>query len=369
MKNTSDDLSMYRALSPIDVRAYLTANGWREERVLPQRGGFWQNPAFPGRQVPVPASPSVGDYSQRLRDMVEILAQLQNCSPLSILSDLQRSGVDLIRLRLSTPGIDEGSLPLEVGVALHAAARDAIYASAFASASAQPRPYYQARPPQAVSDFMEQIRLGQTERGSYIINIESPVAPALFGAVEAIPPPFARQVSETLARSLHALSAAASTGDAQQIQSSVQAGVSANLCDALAGALSHAGQQGELEIRFTWAQTRPTAISVSHFEFNQQQAAILSEAARWLRSIAELDAYEVEGIIHQLSQDNEAILFTPIEGRNRRVRTKFPAHYREALIRAFDNRSLIRCTGELCITPTSAELRHPRNLVLLPLDE
>ncbi len=83
------------------------------------------------------------------------------------------------RVRLVSSENDDGSVSLEKGVELMESARNAMYASAWAAASKHRRSDYTSRPPKVVSDFMAAIRLGQTERGSYVVALEAAVAPEL----------------------------------------------------------------------------------------------------------------------------------------------------------------------------------------------
>ena len=53
---------------------------------------------------------------------------------------------------------------------------------AAACAAIEPRAVYAARKPERAMAYLRQIRLGPTEAGSFVVTVESPVAPRLLQA-------------------------------------------------------------------------------------------------------------------------------------------------------------------------------------------
>jgi hypothetical protein len=370
MKLAITDNEPFAVLNPLEVKAYLLAAGWNEVRVLPGRGSFWRHPSNECCELPLPYDRSIGDFPDRMRDAVEVLSQVEDRSPLGVLKDLEQAGQDVIRVRLVSSEIEDGSLPLERGVELLAAARNTLYASALAASSSHRRPYYYSRPPKNVSDFMEGVRLGQTERGSYVVAIETPVAPELQEQTEQTPEPFGRKVTRTLTSALEVLLGAANRGNARDIERSVSAGVSANLCSALADALRLSGSHGEVEVRVTWARTRRVPDSApGKISFPSYLGGVISEAAGLLRSISEIENFELEGTVYQLRQDTEAIILGLVDGRYRKVRLTFPPEFREELIRGYRERSILRCFGELRQVGKTSELVNARSFSIEETDE
>jgi len=344
--------------------------GWSEARILSGRGSFWRHPSDENCELPLPFDRSVGDFTDRMRDAVEVLARVEERSPLGVLKDLERVGQDVIRVRLVSSEIEDGSVPLERGVELMEAARNAVYASALAASAKHRKAYYYSRPLKAVSDFMESVRLGQTERGSYVVAIETPVAPALQEQTEQTPEPFGRTVTRTLANSLQVLLEVANRGNAKDIECSVSSGVSANLCSAIAGALRLSGAQSELEGRVSWARTRRVSDSTpGRISFPSYLGGVISEAAGLLRSISGIEGFELEGTVYQLRQDTEALILGLVDGRYRKVRLTFPPEFREELIKAYRERTILRCVGELRQIGKTSELMNARSFSIEETDE
>lgn len=369
MKLAITDRESFAALNPLEVRAYLVDTGWSEARVLAGRGSFWLHPSGDGGEVPLPYDRSVGDFAERMRDTVEVLARVEERSQLAVLIDLERAGLDVIRVRLASSEIEDGSVPLDRGVELMESVRNTVYASACAASARHRRAYYYSRPPKTVSDFMAGVRLGQTERGSYVVAIETPVAPELHEQTELTPEPFGRTVTRTMTSALQVLLEAANSGKAKEIERAVSSGVSANLCSAVADALSLTGAQGELEVRVSWARTRRVSDTTpAKVSFPSYLGGVIGEAAGLLRSISEIEGFELEGTVYQLRQDTEAIIQGLVEGRYRKVRLTFPPEFREEIIRAYEERSMLRCVGELRQAGKSSELHNARSFSIEDTD-
>src|ERR1700683_1261036 len=99
MKLVITDRESFAALNPLEVRAYLLNTGWSEARVLGGRGSFWRYPGDENCELPLPYDRSVGDFTDRMRDAVEVLAQVEGRAPLGVLKDLEQAGQDVIRVR------------------------------------------------------------------------------------------------------------------------------------------------------------------------------------------------------------------------------------------------------------------------------
>ena len=119
---------------------------------------------------------------------------------------------DLIRVRAPSREAESGSLPLEQAVAFVERSRDLVLAAACAAITK--RAYFATRKPTRATEYLSRVRMGQIERGSYVLTILSPVAPALASEGELPldlepPEPYERQVTRTLAEGLAAMERAA----------------------------------------------------------------------------------------------------------------------------------------------------------------
>jgi hypothetical protein len=142
---------------------------------------------------------------------------------------------------------------------------------AAASTALAPRAVLSAVTLDQAREFARRVRLGQTERSSSVLTVQSPVRPQLDyrpgvpAEADVAAVPYERRVMRTLARSLDAVRRSAvdatASGSAQSFVEAVELGVSANLCEAVAGMLD-APETQALSVRFTWSPVRPEQTDV-----------------------------------------------------------------------------------------------------------
>lgn len=167
----------FASLSPLDLRAYLLARGWTEEDRLGDKAlVLARQVAGEGFEILLPLREDLGDFVSRMAEAVHLLAQVEQRSETSILADLSLAGCDVVRVR-AADAADYGTIGLIGGVTLYTQARELLLAAACAANA--PRPVFHNRKPQVALDYLGNVRMGQTERGSYVATLLSPVDPAL----------------------------------------------------------------------------------------------------------------------------------------------------------------------------------------------
>ena len=184
------------AVQPLELVAYLRSVGWRQIKESVGNWSIWtfkdsENEEF---EVGVPLNRSLRDYRSRMADVLEVLEAVESRSQLQILRDLLVTGIDVVRLRLPDSHVRNAAIPLEDGAVIVQKAKELmLYA---ASATVKPQSYYPGRRSKQASDYMRRTRLDQTEPGSFVVTILSPVAPSLsnvHGHFWAPEEPFERQ--------------------------------------------------------------------------------------------------------------------------------------------------------------------------------
>ena len=129
-------------------------------------------------------------------EALQTLEAIEQRSQFEILADIQQASFDIIRWRIIQEDSGDGAIPLEDGQ---------LFITQLLAA-AQPMQWVANRKPAAATEYMRHVRLGQSERGSYVVTVQSPVPPALpIHGIDDQPDPFERRVSLTLANALHTL--------------------------------------------------------------------------------------------------------------------------------------------------------------------
>lgn len=268
MRAAIHDVDTLKGLKPLEVAQYLRAKGWRQEGDLGSKATLWVANTDATDEIVLPMRRDFGDFDLRMAELLRVLEKVEARSQLDILRDLQAASSDLIRIRAPAGNAADGTIPIEAAVAFVERARDLMLAAA--CAALDKRSYFATRKPAQATDYLDQVRMGQTERGSFVLTILSPVTPLLKPDDTRLlfplepPEPYERSVTRTLALSLSAVRTAADTaatqGDLKPFSDAVGQGVSANLCEALVG-LAQVSPSDGLDIGISWLPNRAVAAS------------------------------------------------------------------------------------------------------------
>lgn len=349
------DREVFDRLNPSDLAGYLRSAGWTEIEHRPERSSLWaKDYKEESAKLTLPLSRAMNDYALRMADAVQLLAAMEERSQLVVVDDIQTSGMDIVRIQLGLSDTSDGSVSVERGTAIFDAVPDLFAAGA--CAAQQSRIYFATKKSKPVTDFVRQLRFGQTEYGSYVVRVLSPVPPALTGLFGLAEDPFERQAIRSLVCGLDALSKAAdatlTTGDGKYFESSVALGVSANLCEAVAKIVGEESKPTEsLAIRLSPARNRPLSQPLpERIVFPGDRIPIIREAGRLLKAYAPADPQEIQGVVVKLQSRGDggiATVATFIDGLPRKVTIELPDADHKKAILAYEKRTEILCRGTL----------------------
>lgn len=372
MKLELTDQAALRQLPWGDLKSYLDAQGWHLiERIGDKALVYVPDPTVTdGVEILVPARDDLGDYASRMGEAVQILAVREERSALAVYRDLTTSGLDVVRLRV--PDADaSGAIAIENGVVLYREAENLMLSAA--CSVVDPRRSYHLRKVTEATDYLKTVRLGPSERGSYVLTVFSPVQPRLgrqqqFDLGEE---PFARTVTLRLADALSAAKRAADRALAENafdpFDAAVSQGVSANLCEAVSRLAETAHG---IDIGLNWARTRPAGRPRQSFHFSPEVGEVLREAATMFRQSEPVTDTRVTGFVIALDRpvdqfDGNAVLRVLIDEKPRRVRVRFEQAVYAQVIQAFQDKSAISLLGDLYPVKQRWEIRNPRGLRVL----
>jgi hypothetical protein len=376
MKVTIRDPQTLAAVRPLDLAAYLRTRGWQERERSAGRSAIWTlTQSGDEFEILLPLDNTYRDYPQRIADLLKTLEQVEDRSQLEVIADVTTTSTDVVRIRTLANGNQAGTIGLEAGVELVRHSREMMLAAA--CAAVEPRSRYPSRKPDRAVRYLDSLALGQTERGSYVLTILSPVPPVLAASLqadEADPEPFERRVTRTLAEAAfaarEAVEQSVATGKLEPFERAVQRGVSANLCDALAGL--HSASHGErLELGIAWAPARrPPSTTRSVIHITRDAAQVLKEASRIFRRTEPENSFELSGYVIALKRDEgqeagAVTLSALVEQNVRKVRLVLDAVAYEQAIEAHQAEQLVRCEGSLVRSGGGFVLRDPRGFTLV----
>ena len=373
----NDDLiksAVAETVTPRGVHAYLAAHGWK--RTGPYRGdrGDVYRRTDDRETVLVPASTRFADYPIRILQLAEVVGRTEDRPPSVVLADLSLAAMDLIRVRLPRAH-DDYSLALDAGVDLLAGSRMLLLAAAYSTV--RPQRQFRAGRNERASSYVSSVRLGQTEPGSFVVNLLVPVSPSLAEPDHAhlFEPPFERRANRTLVAGLRAMREATDLinrgDDIWAFDRRVPNGVSANLCSAAAH-LVEVG--GGLEVSVSWALTRLASLERDEqratVTFQLPDALVLHEAARILSDRQERVDERIEGYVSALARDQSepegrATIKVVIDGALTSVKADFSSSEYSKITEAHANRWSVSLEGDLRREGQRWHLSNPRDLTVM----
>lgn len=303
------DTEALRAIRPFFAASYLQSNGWKKTASVEDVSSEWAKATETGKfEVLLPMREGFRDYALRMSDMLQVLSLAEKRSQFQIYNDLLVINADVIRIRIADPELTDGSLPIEEHAQIAQRARDLVLAAA--CATAEHRAVWHNRKPSQATEYVRKVRIGQSERGSYVIKLISGITPLLQSSQDQLfdlDEPYERKVTQTLAHSLRELhrasEQAALTQSIDAFEAAVPDGVNANLCDAVVGLGGDEERQRTLEFLFSWSPARPVHDGlINKVTFSSDRLPYIREAGRVMREKAPLAGFELSGPVVKLER-------------------------------------------------------------------
>ncbi len=352
MRASIQDNFALSALSPSALAAYARSLGWTKTEAFGEHSDVYAAGNLP--EIILPRTQDLGDYAQVVSQLISVFASVSDLDEIALHKHLATVDRDALRLRVNDPQ-ENGSIPVAAGLNLISGAQELILA--VACSHYEPRPVYRAGANSAATEYLNEVRLGQTEHGSFVLTMLSPVVPqrlqpTLFEDLEPDDDPIGRRMTKQLQSSLDAVRDAAESvvgGKDDAFVLAVESGVSANLCEAIAKLVE---PFTTLEASIAWALTRPVDRVKSSFRFASADAAILKEAARALRGRAPRPDVHLFGFVQRLKRDQDTVegtvtLKTSLDGKSQSVTAVLDQPTYELAVQAHRDRSAIVMKGDL----------------------
>lgn len=303
MKVTIRDKEALCAISPPALSAYARTAGWVKTDPYGDHSDIYANEGKP--EIVLPRTQRLGDYANVVSRLIEIFAEVAGMDDLALYHTLITADRDVLRVRVD--GTDHGAMNVKQGIDLVSGAHDMLLAAA-CSLQTPTRPFYRAGANKEASDYLNRVRLGQTEWGSSVVTLLLPVVPLPMqqplDPTRVTDDPFERKVTKRLAAALSATRNATEQtvgGATNAFFEAVEDGASANLCDALVQLIT---PFQALDISLVWARTRPMAHVQETIGFAEGDVPILREAARTFRTQEPQYDFRSLGFVRSLKRED-----------------------------------------------------------------
>jgi hypothetical protein len=342
-----------------DLDAYLRGLDWVVVSRTEGQFGQWASPDRT-TDVLIPLNTQWSDYRDRVAAAVQQIAAATQLPVERVLREVAMTRADVVLLRAAIDTPADGSITLVDGLSLLRGGYDAVEAAALAEVDR--RAYYTGVRPQRVTTYMNQVRLGQTEVGSFVVPIISRVSPPTpppgeLPSVQEGIEPFERRVTRRLVvgvkAAVDAAGAAEASGDFSSFTAAVGDGVSANLCDAL-GDLDPQGRTSSVTFRVRWSRVLADNPPPAVVTVPTSLRATFKEAAQRLRPQERDRIVTVVGPVEHLDRvgderDGTIGVRATLDGVTRKVFIDLPEEWYLQAVTAHGLGKPILCRGLLVV--------------------
>lgn len=362
---------------------YLRSTGWQLAERTGKVASWVRSAGSEGEfEVLQPLDPNSRDYAARVGDAVATLAVAEDRSELDILRSITDVSDDIHSVSIFPTDEPPGLIMLEDGVTAYESLRNLVVASAYPVFARQHRAVQPARKPQELTDFLRTVRIGPAVEGSYTLAVHTPVPPRLAQQPPLFdsetPPwsddyPLGRQVSLRMYAAIRAAHEAAEaallTSDGlDPFTEAVGKGLSANLCESLAGLGGSAGHPFEMSLSLAAVRAEPTQLG--SVRFRRDHLPVLKEAAVELRARTPEEDVVVTGDVVRLHREaggtGEITLAGRVDDQEplRRIWLDLSEDDYATAMRAHEEMQEVTVSGSLVRRGTRYVLAHPSSFRL-----
>lgn len=353
MKASIQDRDALLAVSPAALSAYARAEGWANVEPYGEFSDVYVADGLP--EIILPRTENLSDYANVVSTLIGVFARVADVDEFALYRDLVTTDRDVIRMR--APDSSDGAVPLGDGVDFVRGASDLLLAAACSYDN--PQPLYRAGAHKEARDYLRQMRLGQTEQGSFVLTLLSPVVPPPMQLApdldskelsedDIVERRITRHLASTLKAARKAIEGTVS-GASDAFATVLPEGVSANLCEALDKMIV---PFSTMDVSFVWARTRPTPKAREVIRFSNDDAPILREAARAFRQRGPRLDERLVGFVNILSrredeEEGKVRLKTEIDGTLQSVNAVLSQSEYARAIQAHAEQATVIAEGDL----------------------
>lgn len=314
--NTSELYNLSNKLNFLTVQSYLKNTGWGKIKSKREHVAiFRKSLSDEVLEIQLPLSRCFYDYPQALFSALEILSFSEKRETEQILSDLLLPPSDVIRYRVVNQDTEAGTISFEDGYNLLQSAKKSLYTTA--CDIIQPELYHKRLGFKGANQFIEQCRLGQTERGSFVTAIicpfinetvdDKPRQLSFLANAEELNQSFTRKVTTRLMNSLKIIKEVIENDEMSKlINGETDVLISANFLESIVEVNQFKGV-GELEVISTWASVSPVKASIPNkISINKEYIPAIENIIEKLIPNNEGESGEFVGRISQVKAEPDA---------------------------------------------------------------
>lgn len=320
-----------RLVTPRAIKNYAQALGWQPIVGVTGPIAVFRHPTNELRQLIVGLDETFDDYSETVTEAVRKLAEFESRSVLEVLNHLLLPPSDVLRFREAGPDTETGTLNLDQALGVLSGTRKMLLS--VAHSVLHPQRFHPRLSRSEADQFVQSCRMGQTERGSFILTVVCPLDFVVGTSTDE--DPFARQVTHGLMKSLFDLEKAVDSNSVDQLEDPQKHPLlSANLLESLL-MLRPDSERASLHVAASWSKARPMhdgPITTPPIQLRSECFDAVEYLVPRLRSVPEPKQLLLVGTVEQLRgregssglMEGEVVMLVQEGGETVRARTELP---------------------------------------------
>lgn len=378
--NTISKNEIQKAIEHIQtplIIEFLTKNQWQKIDEWEKPVSIWQANNHEQTQILLPESNVFKDYATSLWQALNVIAKVSQISLPNLIETV--SGKDILKIRVMGEDVQKGHIPLADGKKLFSGIADLVENTVCKAIRQLKKPHNITR--QAIiQNYLNQIELGQTEIGSYAVNVITPALNLPDGLwVDK------HFIQQTLFNGLHefllCINEMENDNDILpflKFTESKQHLVNGKFCQAL---LNMSSKQRDVEISFFNSSSSSQTSPMPPIVIQHNQWQFIHTAQRFFKGeefmlknrlivgeVTDLHREPTTNPINGKPNDDlqwRITVLSIVHQKLRRISIALnEADYKKALM-AHNEKEQIQCRGDLLITPKRARLENLQQFDIL----
>lgn len=352
------------------LRAFLQSRGYKyRERWGTYLDRYSRKLSGREQHVLVPTERHLVDFEKRMADVLEALTS-QLKTPASVLiKQVVNSGYEVVRIA-ANPGEESSTIAYDAAIDLLRGGFALIDSSAVVTVADETLRIVRGRRPDAVRRYLDGVRVGQTEVGSFVLTLLMPtnVNETAFDLPQSFAESFGRKVAESMATALKATERAAKKGEFA-VNEVMQHGVTANFSGGIARMIEAVGDVS-VGLAAAVDDRKAPRFPIAHFE--KSNLRTLRELERRLTPKEQRKPLTIAGTVTEFREpraktSGTIVLSAQVYGEERPVRLSFTKDQRAMVLEAIEQKSdlLLRVSGDLISRSGHYNLDEPHGFELV----
>ena len=319
-------------------------------------------------EILLPLRDNFLDFSQKYMQVFDELCSRYNKDIEGIINLINGMTIDVVQVRAKGSDLYDGSIPMGEGVDLFVNAKELMMAAALAAN--KKKKMFLGSLPDMTTAFLNSLFFGQTEIGSYVVNIKVPINTSTSLDPEnleddglGVDSTYSRKVTKTLSEGLKSLRRTVTefnnSRDETIFIETVEHGVSSNLCDAIVG-ISNKISKREIAIAVRYPVNIDENIE-ELVEFRKDDIEVIERISSVFKEETTQQDVTISGYVSKLHRDEKEeagniTLKAFLDGAEKSVKISLDKDDYEKAIIAHEKKCQLKCTGFLVIRPRDVRL-------------